>query len=196
VPPKRQTRGFGPLFEQLERFRWLIVALLAVPLLSGIGFVLNERIQERDPLVISATDLPEADIRVYVAGAVERPGVYPMPEGARWIDALEAAGGPTEDANLNAINLARRVQDEDQIIVPRLNQPAAAGAAQTPLIDINTASESDLESLPGIGEVRAQRIVQSRLTDGPFATIDDLLTRKLIPKSVFDQIQPLITVSQ
>lgn len=184
------------MFEQLERFRWLIVALLAVPLLSGIGFLLNERIQERDPLVISTIEAPDADIRVYVAGAVERPGVYPMPEGARWIDAVEAAGGPTSEANLNAINLARRVQDEDQIIVPRLSQPAVAGAAQTPLIDINTASESDLESLPGIGEVRAQRIVQSRLTDGPFTSIEDLLTRKLIPQSVFDQIQPLITVTQ
>lgn len=183
--------------EQLERYRWLIVALFAVPLLSGIGFLLNDRLKSPQPLQInSASPAAVNDIRIYVTGAVRNPGVYSVHEGDRWLDAVQAAGGPAADANLDAVNLARRVQDEDQIVVPRVGQQAVAGASQGPLIDINTASEPDLKSLPGIGDVRASAIVKSRTSDGPYASIDDLVTRHIIPQSVFDKIAGQITVSQ
>jgi competence protein ComEA len=181
------------LAEQLERYRWFIVAILAVPLLSGLLFIARERLDSPAPLEVAVSESPLGDIRVYVAGAVRNPGVYPMPEDARWIDALEAAGGPAPDADLNAINLARRVYDEDQIIVPRTGQTAVAGAMDEPLININTAGEAELDSLPGIGEVRAGRIIESRSSEGPFTGIEELVTRKLIPQSVFEQIRPLIT---
>lgn len=177
----------------MERYRWLVVALFAVPLLSGIAYLVADRMSDPDPPLLVASDAP-SDIRVYVAGAVRNPGVYPMAEGDRWIDAVEAAGGGTEEADLTAINLARRIQDEDQIIVPRLAQGIVAGASQKPLVNINTASQTELVSLPGIGEVRAGRIIDSRATDGSFASIEELLSRKLIPQSVFDSIAPLITV--
>ena len=180
--------------EQLERYRWLIVALFAVPLLVGIGFLLNDRLSGPEPLEINMGNVPLGEIRVYVTGAVQRPGVYPLQEGNRWIDALEAAGGPTADADLARVNLARRAQDEDQIVVPRQGEASVSATNQSPLININTASQAEMESLPGIGEVRATAILRSRTTDGPFAAIEDLLARDLIPESVYEQIAPLITV--
>lgn len=181
--------------DQLERYRWLIVAVLAVPLLSGIAYLLNERLDDPPELQISDDQAP-TDIRVYISGAVQRPGVYPLMDGQRWIDALEAAGGATAEADLNAVNLSRRAQDEDQIFVPAQGQSAVAGASRGPLVNINTAGELELKSLPGIGEVRARSIVESRTSEGAFASIDDLLTREVIPESVFEDIAPLITVSQ
>jgi competence protein ComEA len=183
------------LADQLERYRWLIIALFAVPLLSGIAYLLNERLDQPERLQVTDSTVP-TDMRVYITGAVQYPGVYPVEEGDRWIDALEAAGGPTDDADLNAVNLSRRAQDEDQIFVPFFAEISVAGASRGPLLNINTAGEAELESLPGIGSVRARSIVQSRASNGPFATIDDLLAREVIPESVFTEIAPLITVSQ
>lgn len=182
--------------DQLERYRWLIVAVLAVPLLSGIAYLLDDRLSDPEELLVSEDQSVPTDIRVYITGAVQNPGVYPLKEGNRWIDALEAAGGATSDANLSAVNLSRRAQDEDHIFVPPQGGSAVAGASQAPLININTASETELESLPGIGEVRARSILQSRTSEGPFASIEDLLTRDVISESIFADIAPLITVSQ
>jgi competence protein ComEA len=178
----------------LERYRWLIVAAFAVPLAVGVGFLLRERFSGPEPLELDLADVPAEEIRVYVAGAVVRPGVYPMTDGDRWIDALEAAGGPTDDADLASVDLARRARDEDTILVPWLGQAAVAEASQGPLVNINTASAEELEALPGIGEVRAGRIVQSRQEDGPFASTDELLEREIIPASVFEEIVSLVTV--
>lgn len=177
----------------IERYRWFIVAIFAVPLLSGVIYLIQDRLDGPDPIEVRARDQTISDIRVYISGGVHNPGVYALPDGSRWIDALEAAGGPADNANLDAINLARRVQDEDRIIVPIFGGPVAAGESQAPLIDINTASESQLKELPGIGDVRAAAIIRSRETDGPFATIDDLRDRDIIPGSVFENIAELIT---
>lgn len=181
--------------EAYERYRWLVVVLLAAPLICAIGWMLRERWDDPDPLTIETSALPVGDIEVYVTGAVQHPGVYPLPDGSRWIDALEAAGGATTDADLAGVNLAKRAQDEDQVVVPRAGT-AVAGAVQSPgaLVNLNTASPAELESLPGVGEVRAGKIVQSRTTDGPFAQVEDLVLRELVPTSVFQDIAPMITV--
>jgi len=181
--------------DQLERYRWLIVALLAAPLLVGIGVLLRDRLAGPQPLEIRSDPIPIADLRVYVAGAVRNPGVYPLQDGDRWIDALEAAGGPTADADLAAVNLARRAHDEDSVVIPRAGGSAVSGISRGPLLDINAASAADLTALPGIGEVRAATIVDSRTTDGPFAAVEELVERELIPESVFEDILPLITVA-
>ncbi len=177
----------------LERYRWLLAAAFSIPLLVGIGFLLHDRLSGPQPLQLNMGDVPLGEVRVYVAGAVQRPGVYPLAEGDRWLDALEAAGGPTADADLTAVNLARRAQDEDQITVPRQGEVAVSGVSREPLVDLNTASETELEALPGIGETRAAAIVRSRDTQGAFASPEDLLSRDLVSQSVFDQIAPLIT---
>ncbi len=182
--------------DQLDRYRWLIVGIFTIPMLVGVVALLQSRTGDRTPIEIGAHETVPTDIRVYVAGAVKNPGVYPLADGDRWIDALEAAGGPLEDADLARVNLARRARDEDQVSVPRVGQPGSPAGGAGFLMDINSASERDLEGLTGIGEVRAQAIVSSRTIDGPFKSIEDLLTRKLLPKSVFEDISLLITIGQ
>jgi competence protein ComEA len=184
------------LSEILERYRWLVVAVLAVPLLVGIGVLLGRRLEDPGELTIATSDLPAGDVRVYVTGAVRNPGVYPLADGSRWVDALEAAGGATPEANLAAVNLAKRAQDEDEIVVPRSGEAAVLGAASSPstLVNLNSATQAELETLPGIGEVRAQAIIQSRTVDGPFLQVEDLVLRNLVTASVFQGIAAMITV--
>ena len=191
----------------LERSRWPLLGLAALLLSIAIGVLIDRQFfQGPQPLEIRLDDAPAAEIQVYVAGAVARPGVYYLRDGDRWIDALEAAGGPAADSDLEALNLARRLRDEDQVLVPRLNETAAdvgatpagvLGASQAPAderIDINTAPAALLESLPGIGPARAGRVVESRQRDGPFVRPEELVERGLVPQSVFEQIRELITL--
>jgi competence protein ComEA len=186
------------LLAWVERYRWLVIGLMAAPLLIGIGVFVDRQLQGPQPLEINLSETSSApEIQVYVAGAVNRPGVYFLSDGDRWIDAVEAAGGPTADADVEAVNLALRLHDEDQVLVPRLGEQAALDSVQAPqneLVNINSASAATLDDLPGIGEVRSQNIVDSRQRDGPFSRIEELVERKLIPQSVFDQIRELITV--
>jgi competence protein ComEA len=80
-------------------------------------------------------------------------------------------------------------------VVPSLSGgTAVAGVSQSPLVNINTATQTELEDLPGIGEVRAGAIIQSRTVDGPFGAVEDLLSREIVPESVFQDIAPLISV--
>jgi competence protein ComEA len=179
----------------LERYRWLIVALLAVPLLSGIGFLLNERLSDDPaPIVVSGPTGESGEIGVYVSGAVASPGVYTLEDGDRWIDAIEAAGGFAEGADQAGVNLARRAEDEDQVLVPLIGAGVVAGASQGPQVNINTASQAELETLPGIGAVRAAAIIEARTAGGAFASTDELLSRELVPQSVYDDIQALVVV--
>jgi competence protein ComEA len=181
-----------------------LAALLAVALFA----IVLQRRNDHQPLEInlaSLTPTPGGPIQVYVTGAVTKPGVYELHDGDRVVDALYAAGGQAAEANLEAVNLAVRLHDEDQIVIPRQGEPVAAtgstsnvaGASNAGLaspVNINTATASELDALPGIGAVYSNRIVQSRSTDGPFATPDDLLARKLLPRATFENILALITV--
>jgi competence protein ComEA len=193
------VEGAPLVLDALERYRWVVVVLLAVPLAVGIGVLIGERTAAPDALVIEPGKPQPGELQVYVTGAVNSPGVYPLDEGSRWIDALEAAGGATAEADLTRVNLAKRAVDQDQIVVPRVGEsPAAvAGASQSPsgaLVNINTASQEELESLSGVGEVRAQSIIQSRTVDGAFVQVEDLVLRKLVPQSVFEEIAALVVV--
>jgi competence protein ComEA len=186
----------------LERSRWPLFGLAALVLSVSIGVLIDRQfLQGTQPLEIRLDGAPTAEIQVYVAGAVAQPGVYYLHDGDRWIDALEAAGGPAADADLESVNLALRLRDEDQVLVPRFEEAAtpvaALGAAQVPPgepIDLNSAPAALLEALPGIGPTRAGRIVESRQTTGPFVRPEELVERDLIPQSVFEQVRDLITV--
>ncbi len=117
---------------------------------------------------------------VYVSGEVALPGVYRMEDGARVSDALSAAGGPTRDANLNGVNLAAKLSDEQRLHFPSLSAPAAAAAARplaasaSAAIDINTATVDELRALPGIGAARATAIAEHRRANGRFDSVDEL----------------------
>ena len=121
-----------------------------------------------------------AEIKVYVTGAVVMPGVYSLREGARLHELVEAASGVRADADLDAINLAARVKDEDHWRIPARGEAAAAlstvsQAVSPGRIDLNSATVQQLQTLPNIGEVRARAIVSFREARGPFASVEDLI---------------------
>jgi competence protein ComEA len=193
----------------LERHRVLIVATLAVFIVGGVIAWVASR-PNPGPIIIStpeptSTPVPEptptpAPVRVYVTGAVERADVYTLPPGSLVRDAIAAAGGATADADLEQINLAIEVHDQQQIHVPRKGEevtPVAApvGAPSTTgKVNINTASVEELDTLPGIGPAIAQRIVEYREANGDFAAIEDITNVKGIGPATFEEIKELIAV--
>lgn len=119
---------------------------------------------------------------VDVAGAVRRPGLYRLRQGSRIDDAIAAAGGATAKAQLDAVNLAAPVADGEQVLVPgsgaaaaAVGAPAAsAGSSPSAPIDLNTATAEQLDALPGVGPVTAQKIIAYRTAHGPFHAVDEL----------------------
>lgn len=118
---------------------------------------------------------------VDVAGAVRRPGLYSLREGSRINDAISAAGGPTAKAQLAAVNLAAPIADGQQVVVPARGavasaaaSPPAAGSAPSAPLDLNSATLEQLEALPGIGPVTAQKILDYRQAHGPFHAVAEL----------------------
>lgn len=124
---------------------------------------------------LAAARVSVAVASVHVAGAVVRPGVYELPVGSRVTDALEAAGGPVAGAQLDAINLARQVSDGEQVRVPAEDETGLQnGLLADGRININAAPAAQLEGLPGVGPVLADRIVAYREQHGPFASVGEL----------------------
>jgi len=148
-----------------------------------------------------ASAAPANTIVVDVVGAVRKPGVYDFAQGARVVDAVRQAGGFLPDAEPQAINLARPLVDGEQIVVPKKGETPAGpatggGAAQQPggKVNINNASVSDFDGLPGIGPVLAQKIVDYRDQHGPFHSVQDLMKVSGIGQKKFDSLKDLITV--
>jgi competence protein ComEA len=185
----------------LERYRTPILAALVL-LLAGAAAVIYFRRPAYEPIEIvdgpSSSDAAPAELAVYVTGAVFEPGVCYLPQGSRVEQALQAAGGPKPEADLDRVNLARRVRDEEQIYVPAVGEesvPAQPGSSSGgDLINLNTATPAELETLPGVGPALAQRIVEHREAQGPFATIEDITAVRGIGEGLFDEIRDLITV--
>lgn len=125
-------------------------------------------------------------IVVHVSGAVREGGTYRLEPGDRVADAVELAGGLTEDADEAGVNLALRVRDEDQVHVPRMGEVGG-------LVDLNRATAAELEELPGIGPVYAGRIIEGRALRR-FGSVDELVGREVIPEHVFEGIRTLVTV--
>ena len=152
-------------------------------------------------LTVSPSPSP-ASIIVDVAGWVRRPGVYEFVSGDRVIDAVNRAGGARNGADLTSLNLAAPLADGTQIVVPRPGATSAPGtstsdsgtAGGTALININTASETELEALPGVGPVTAAAIIDYRTQNGPFSAVDDLIDVSGIGPSTLEQIRPFATV--
>jgi len=126
------------------------------------------------PIEIVAAQPVDATVTVHVSGAVAEPGLVSVPPGARIADAIVAAGGALPGALLTALNLAAPVSDGQQLVVPA----QGSGQATDPVegrVPINTADATALETLPGVGPVLAQRIVEHRSRHGPFVEVEDLL---------------------
>ena len=145
-------------------------------------------------------ELLMANITVYVSGEVVKPGVYVLLATSRIIDALQAAGGPTSAADLVVVNLAAPLVDATQVFIPRIGSTPRAtlprphaginlpttgtsggvsvgggATSATGIVDINSATLSDLDALPGVGPSTAQAIIDYRIANGPYASVDDLL---------------------
>lgn len=139
-------------------------------------------------------------IRVHVTGAVVSPGVYSLPDSSRVGDAIEAAGGLTESTNPQDINLAAILVDGQRVFIPDTQAETlipgerSSNLAGSTLININTAGFAQLDLLPGIGQVKAQAILDYRHQNGLFTALEDLMKVEGISQSVFDRLIGLITL--
>ncbi len=188
APPASRQRRLDP---GVRGAAALVVAALLAALVAG-AFVLRGRPQEVVVPAVVATGAPlpgtsaapsaaTAEVVVAVAGEVARPGLVRLPAGSRVDDAVRAAGGIVEGADPGLLNLARKVVDGEQVLVgvdpPPGALPGAPGAGPAPdagPVDLNTATVPDLDALPGIGPVLAQRIVDWRTEHGRFESVEQL----------------------
>lgn len=201
---------------------WVLVRPSATPVESRIPHVADVGV---GPAVITSVAPVAPPMKVHVAGAVRKPGVYSMAPGSRVVDAVRAAGGPTDRADLERINLAQVVIDTEQVYVPvrRANAPrvtvaprlrpvrnavpvttvvpagqAGATLPQSPSgstrIDLNSATMTQLDSLPGVGPATARAIVTYRTRKGPFVKVEDLMNVPGIGPARFAALKDLVSV--
>jgi competence protein ComEA len=189
-----------------------VVAVLVIVVAAFLAWRARPRV---DPVAApsfeagATTDEPavpspvaSAEVIVAVEGKVRQPGVVHLPAGSRVADALEAAGGAQPGVDVAMLNLARKVVDGELILVgvtpsPGMSMPAAAaGGAATPggLVNLNTATLADLDTLPGVGPVLAQRILDARTAQGGFKAVSDLRKVDGIGDARYEQLKDLVTV--
>lgn len=158
----------------------IVLALVVLSAAVGLGLLRGQAPPSDSvplPTAGSASAGASGELYVHVLGAVEHPGLYVLDLDSRLVDAVAAAGGTTADADLSAINLARVLADGEQILVPVVGVAAEEGAPQPAddLIDLNSADQAALETLPRIGPALAERIIAWREENGRFQSVDDLL---------------------
>lgn len=180
----------------------VILALLVVKRLEGINK--GEEITINSGDSSSGGDVEAKKIKVDISGEVKNPGVYELGEGAIVNDAIEAAGGFTEKADLGYvsqnINKAKKLIDEEKIYIPPIEESQVNGTSVSSdsnkpqtvskKVNINTATVSELDTLPGVGEAIAKRIIDGR----PYSKIEDIKKVKGIGDSIYEEIKDLITV--
>ncbi|WP_151524246.1 helix-hairpin-helix domain-containing protein [Serinicoccus kebangsaanensis] len=191
------------------------------PAAGGDGVASTEAAASVDPGPVPTTDVapqPTGPLLVHVVGRVAAPGVVELPPGARVVDAVDAAGGLTREADPGSVNMARAVVDGEQVWVgaPGEEPPAgwvagaagdgavggasgASGAAEdgpVQLLDLNSATGPELEELPGIGPVTAGHILDWREQHGRFATVEELMEVSGIGERTLEQLEPLVSVGR
>ncbi len=193
----------------------VLAAVIAIAVLAWGGFTEPGVVVEHGENIESAQgrteEAPSATLCVHVAGEVEKPGMYELPQGARVSDAVSAAGGITESADQLSVNLARPVSDGEQIIVqskveadaqtPSMGPAQGGSTASAPQpsssqgkVNINTASASELTSLDGVGDATAAKIIAYRQANGSFSSIEEMKKVSGIGDKKFEAIKDSITV--
>lgn len=186
----RRRLGFGAV---------VVIVLAALAITVGIG-ILRGAMSPVEEVVIAPTPTgggPSGAARLYVhvSGAVRAVGIYLLPPGSRVVDAVAAAGGFADDADRDALNLARPLEDGEQLPVPRLGESIAEPQqAADGRIDLNAADQAQLETLPRIGPALAERIIAWREDNGGFTSIEDLLAVPGIGDKLLESLRDLVTV--
>lgn len=195
-----------------------VFLILIVLIIIESGFILSNRsylkkADKQDSFIVhnetenngnNTGNNKDKKVEVYVTGEVNKPGVVSLTEDSRVEDAVKSAGGLTDKADINSINLARKVVDGEAIKIPDKNSDNKANGSRssdstndssTDKININTADADTLDKLPGIGPSRAKKIIQYREKNGPFKTIDDLKNIGGIGDRMFNNLKDSITVN-
>lgn len=185
------------------------IGLAIVAIVAGVIaiFAIVRAIDERTaPPIVIDNALVQPGVVVDLRGEVVNPGVYELQAGSRLDDAVVAAGGLTDDADLTQLNLAARLQDGSIVTVPSVAKltevgsgndvdsgGTTSGSQPSSLVNLNTANEQELESLPGVGEVTAGRIIDYREANGPFHSVDDLVHIQGISMKTINGLRDLVT---
>ena len=185
----------------------IAVVLLLLVAVGGLLPKKEEAVEETEVVVTTVlaekteeSSTQEAVIFVDIKGEVKKPGVYQMKAGDRVKDALDAAGGLTEEADSQKVNLAKRLEDQMVIVVPKVGEEAEeipAGetrneATKEGKVNINTATVEELKTLKGVGEKKAEAIIEYRKKNGSFQTKEDLMKVRGIGKKLFESFQERI----
>jgi competence protein ComEA len=198
----------------LTRFQVGVIMALVVLLLAGtvLSYVRSRprvvRVLQEEGISSSGGSdkkAGKAELAVHVAGAVNSPGLYHVPEGSRVADALDKAGGPRTDALLDNLNLAAKIKDGEKVLVPRQGETtpvAQAVSGDSPDvttssntgININIAGLDELDKLPGVGPALARRIIEYRQKNGQFSSVDELDNVEGIGPSKLESLKDLVTI--
>lgn len=209
------------MIENLNRKQKIIIGIAALVVIAGIGiylFVKNSQYEEFDmnEVLVNAEEKEYKGntIIVHITGEVKEPGIIELPSEARIAEAIEAAGGVTEGADLDEVNLAFVLSDGQKVYIPNKNEKEVSGEkvyitvgsgnniivqdkveeGKKQKVNINEAKQEDFEQLPGIGPSIAQRIVEYRDQNGKFTSIDELQEVKGIGESKLENIKEYIMV--
>jgi len=192
--PDNNLGFFGKDKARLLVFGLFFLGLFIISIGAGLFFFKTSNSEDIEIISSEEPGKLESQVVVHIDGAVVKPGVYSLPADSRVNDLVSFAGGLTSDADRSKINLAAKLADGQKLYIAKAGESVSAvgtvaGTTSGP-ININSATQIELESLSGIGPVTANKIVASR----PYSDSSELLTRKVVGKSVYEKIKDLITV--
>lgn len=185
----------------------IVIVAISIIIVATIGIYIFKQTQENEKNYYETEENMETkekninQITIHITGEVNNPGIVMLDEGARIVDALEAAGGETQNADINKLNLAYVLEDGEKLYIPGKNEEGKeyitrgnGNQTETAKVNINTAQIEELSTLPGIGEATANKIIEYRKENGKFEKIEDIKNVAGIGDSKFQNIKEMLKV--